>query len=79
MFRLLTSCKHPLQLAYLSYDDFWRLFAHYAFVGIDPAMETNLVEIGKKKVKKCGGLPLAVKSIASLLSHEIGIHSWIEI
>ncbi|KAJ4783217.1 Disease resistance protein (CC-NBS-LRR class) family [Rhynchospora pubera] len=69
----------PLHLAYLSDDKCWLLFTHYAFQGVDPAKRTRLEEVGKEIVKKCGRLPLAVKSIASLLSHEAELQSWIEI
>ncbi|KAJ3682511.1 hypothetical protein LUZ60_015084 [Juncus effusus] len=47
-------------------------------------MQTNChegwkLEIGKQIMKKCGRLPLAVKSIASLLRHEESEESWREI
>ncbi|KAJ1690919.1 hypothetical protein LUZ63_015074 [Rhynchospora breviuscula] len=69
----------PLQLEYLSYDNCWLLFSHYAIQGNDPSNQEELVEIGKKIVKKCNGLPLAVKSIATLLCHEKELQSWVEI
>ncbi|KAJ4788882.1 CC-NBS-LRR disease resistance protein [Rhynchospora pubera] len=69
----------PLQLEYLSYDNCWLLFSHYAIQGNDPSNQEEFVEIGKKIVKKCNGLPLAVKSIASLLGHEKELQSWVEI
>ncbi|KAJ1693571.1 hypothetical protein LUZ63_010269 [Rhynchospora breviuscula] len=69
----------PLLLEYLSDDKCWLLFTKYAFQGIDHANQAELVEIGKEIVKKCRGLPLAVKSIASLLSHEEELQSWMEI
>ncbi|KAJ4781970.1 CC-NBS-LRR disease resistance protein [Rhynchospora pubera] len=69
----------PLQLQYLSYDNCWLLFTHYAFQGNNLCDQKELIEIGKKIVKKCSGLPLAVKSIASLLSNEKELQSWVEI
>ncbi|KAJ1690920.1 hypothetical protein LUZ63_015075 [Rhynchospora breviuscula] len=69
----------PLQLEYLSYDNCWLLFSHYAIRCNDPSNQEELVEIGKKIVKKCNGLPLAVKSIASLLGHDKELRSWVEI
>ncbi|KAJ4788883.1 Disease resistance protein (CC-NBS-LRR class) family [Rhynchospora pubera] len=69
----------PVQLEYLSYDKCCLLFIHYAFQGKDPSDQEELVEIGMEIVKKCRGLPLAVKSIASLLSQEKEHASWMEI
>ncbi|KAJ4808401.1 Disease resistance protein (CC-NBS-LRR class) family [Rhynchospora pubera] len=69
----------PVQLEYLSYDKCCLLFIHYAFQGKDPSDQEELVEIGMEIVKKCSGLPLAVKSIASLLSQEKEHASWMEI
>ncbi|KAI3840142.1 hypothetical protein MKX03_027978 [Papaver bracteatum] len=50
-------------------EDSWSLLCKVAFSssnGICPHLE--LEEMGKKIAKKCGGLPLAVKAIAGLLS-----------
>ncbi|KAJ4779714.1 Disease resistance protein RGA2 [Rhynchospora pubera] len=69
----------PLNLGYLSDDKCWLLFTHYAFQRIDPSNRASFVEIGKKLVEKCNGLPLAVKLIASLLIHEEELQSWIEV
>ncbi|KAJ4814942.1 Disease resistance protein (CC-NBS-LRR class) family [Rhynchospora pubera] len=52
-------------LSYLSEEQTWQLFRHYAFG--ESIQDSNLVEIGKQIIKKCGMLPLAVKSIASVL------------
>ncbi|KAJ4786604.1 Disease resistance protein (CC-NBS-LRR class) family [Rhynchospora pubera] len=70
---------NPLNLGYLSDDKCWLLFTHYAFQRIDPSNRASFVEIGKKLVEKCNGLPLAVKLIASLLIHEEELQSWIEV
>ncbi|KAJ4806631.1 Disease resistance protein (CC-NBS-LRR class) family [Rhynchospora pubera] len=57
----------------------WKLFQHYAFGEVNQNRGSNLVGIGKKIMKKCGMLPLAVKSIGSLLRHEIDKESWKQI
>ncbi|XP_078152914.1 putative disease resistance protein RGA1 [Carex rostrata] len=60
-------------------DSCWQLFQHYAFNGTSDTMPPHLVNMGKDIMRKCGGLPLAVKSIASLLSHETNEEDWREI
>lgn len=40
---------------------------------------SNFTLIGKQIVKKCGGLPLAIKSVASLLRYEENYDGWEEI
>ncbi|XP_078152563.1 putative disease resistance protein RGA3 [Carex rostrata] len=60
-------------------DSCWQLFQHYAFSGTNYTMPPHLVNMGKDIMRKCGGLPLAVKSIASLLSHETNEEDWREI
>jgi hypothetical protein len=38
-----------------------------------------MVEIGKAIVKKCKGLPLAIKRIGSMLRYETNEQSWLEV
>ncbi|KAJ1691071.1 hypothetical protein LUZ63_015226 [Rhynchospora breviuscula] len=66
-------------LDYMSEEQSWQLFQHYAFGEVIQNTDSNLVQIGKKIVKKCGRLPLAVKSIACLMRHEPNEESWREI
>ncbi|XP_030486849.2 putative disease resistance protein RGA3 [Cannabis sativa] len=50
-------------------DECWKIFAEHAFdhVDTDAVVFLELQEIGRQIVKKCKGLPLAVKSMAGLL------------
>ncbi|XP_078153849.1 putative disease resistance protein RGA1 [Carex rostrata] len=57
----------------------WQLFQHYAFSGTTDIVPTHLIDMGREIMRKCGGLPLAVKSIASLLRHETYEECWREI
>ncbi|XP_074291103.1 putative disease resistance protein RGA1 [Silene latifolia] len=62
------------ELRGLSEDDSWHLFERMAF---DPEQRENpdddLVKIGKKIVKKCGYVPLAIRLVGSLLHGETKI------
>ncbi|XP_078153034.1 putative disease resistance protein RGA1 [Carex rostrata] len=71
-----TTCFNPSNL---SKDSCWQLFEHYAFSGTSCTMPKHLVDMGREITIKCGGLPLAVKSIASLLRHETDEEVWREI
>lgn len=56
------------ELKGLTYDECWKLFEEIAFgEGGDGSNSNRLVGIGKEIVKKCGGVPLAVNKLASLL------------
>ncbi|XP_028084984.1 putative disease resistance protein RGA3 [Camellia sinensis] len=54
-------------LAYLSEDDSWSLFKQRAFGNRGREENIQLELIGKDIVKKCGGLPLAIKALGSLM------------
>ncbi|KAG4126968.1 hypothetical protein ERO13_D10G188766v2 [Gossypium hirsutum] len=51
-------------------EDCWSLFVKHALGDTDPDEESNLKRIGKVTVKKCNGLPLAIKTLASMLHSE---------
>lgn len=60
----ITSTVSPYHLHELSQDDSWFLFARHAFDD-DGSSSANgaLEEIGRKTVRKCKGLPLAIKPL----------------
>jgi hypothetical protein len=65
----------PHKLECLSDDDSWELFSEKAFAnGIEEQAE--LVTIGKHIVKKCRGLPLALKAMGGLMSSKQQVHEW---
>ncbi|KAG8371948.1 hypothetical protein BUALT_Bualt12G0015800 [Buddleja alternifolia] len=67
----------PYNIGYLSEDDSWSLFKQRAFIAREE--EENLVEIGKMIVKKCGGVPLAIKALGSLMRFKSHEGEWLAI
>ncbi|PSS12025.1 Disease resistance RPP13-like protein [Actinidia chinensis var. chinensis] len=51
----------------LPYEECWSIFAQHAFQNISTATHRNLESIGQEIVKKCGGLPLAARTLGGLL------------
>uniref|UniRef100_A0A0D9XS96 NB-ARC domain-containing protein n=1 Tax=Leersia perrieri TaxID=77586 RepID=A0A0D9XS96_9ORYZ len=60
----------------LSPDDSWSLFKQSAFLDQENACPANLVEIGMRISKKCKGLPLALKTLGSVLRFETNLMKW---
>ncbi|XP_058108894.1 disease resistance protein RGA2-like [Magnolia sinica] len=58
---------HIYRLPFLSYDDCWLLFSRRALEHRSVEERPELEEVGRKIVKKCGGLPLSVIAIASTM------------
>jgi hypothetical protein len=54
----------------------WSLFAKYAFHEVNLYAYPQLEEIGRQIVKKCKGLPLAIKAIGALLWSNLDIIEW---
>ncbi|RCV38486.1 hypothetical protein SETIT_8G146600v2 [Setaria italica] len=69
----------PLVLCSLSEEHCWLLFQHYAFGDRIIDDESSLLQVGRKIMQKCGGLPLAVKSIGCLLRFKRDMQTWLEI
>jgi GTPase SAR1 family protein len=66
------SCR----LMELPEEDCWSLFAKHAFHNSNSNADGELKVIGRKIIKKCGGLPLAVKTIGALLRCKPGVDEW---
>ncbi|KAL6900674.1 hypothetical protein ACP4OV_005350 [Aristida adscensionis] len=63
------------ELVCLTEDDSWGLFSKKAFSkGVQE--ETGLVAIGKRIIKKCKGLPLALKTMGGLMSSKQQVQEW---
>ncbi|CAI9090344.1 OLC1v1025098C1 [Oldenlandia corymbosa var. corymbosa] len=61
----------------LNDDESWELFCKVAKISTNDE-QLPLVDVGRKIVEKCGGLPLAIKTIAGVLSlnHKKTVAEW---
>ncbi|KAH6759784.1 hypothetical protein C2S51_016733 [Perilla frutescens var. frutescens] len=57
----------------------WSLFVHHAFGNEDSQVYPTLRESGRRIVNKCKGLPLAVKTVASVLVSNLDSDHWNEV
>eukprot|EP00256_Glycine_max_P066894 XP_025981489.1 putative disease resistance RPP13-like protein 1 isoform X2 [Glycine max] len=64
------------KLEQLQEDYCWELFAKHAFRDDNLPRDPVCTDIGKKIVKKCKGLPLALKSMGSLLHNKPFAWEW---
>ncbi|KAL4597177.1 hypothetical protein ACB092_12G216100 [Castanea dentata] len=67
----------PYKLEGLLHQESLSLFIKWAFDEGKERQHTNLVEIGDAIVKKCKGVPLAVKSLGSLLYSKFDERDWL--
>nr|XP_023880114.1 putative disease resistance protein RGA1 [Quercus suber] len=63
----------------LSENDSWSLFTRCAFGMGRPKERSELESIGKEIVKKCGGVPLAIKALGSLMSLKSTESEWLSV
>ncbi|QHN84492.1 Disease resistance protein [Arachis hypogaea] len=66
--------SHDLEC--LSLEDSLSLFIKWAFKEGEEEKHPNLVTIGKEIVRKCRGVPLAIRTLASLLFSKYDINVW---
>ncbi|XWS16260.1 hypothetical protein CRYUN_Cryun34aG0069800 [Craigia yunnanensis] len=64
------------RLGKLSKEECWSLFSRLAFFGRKDKECESLEDIGKKIADKCQGLPLAAKTLGSLLRFKISREQW---
>ncbi|KAG6469922.1 hypothetical protein ZIOFF_070857 [Zingiber officinale] len=65
-------------LGCLPLDLSWDLFQHCAFRE-DSSHPPKLIEIGKRIVQECRGLPIAVKTLGSVLGYQMDKQIWIDV
>ncbi|KAL7204419.1 hypothetical protein ACSBR2_017483 [Camellia fascicularis] len=64
---LIMGATSPYRLKGLSEDDSWSLFKQLAFGRRQLEENQSLVTIGKEILTNCGGVPLAIRTVGSLL------------
>uniref|UniRef100_A0A0E0MFK7 NB-ARC domain-containing protein n=1 Tax=Oryza punctata TaxID=4537 RepID=A0A0E0MFK7_ORYPU len=75
--RLVQTMPH-FTMDHLSHHDSWRLFERTVAVH-ENIIQGNLVDISKKIVQKCDRLPLAIKTLGSMLRYETDERRWIDV
>ncbi|ESW05124.1 hypothetical protein PHAVU_011G154032 [Phaseolus vulgaris] len=68
----------PHELPVLSDNDCWEIFKHRAF-GQNEVEQVGLVSTGKEIVRKCRGVPLAVKAMGGMLSFKREEKEWLSV
>ncbi|XP_031120297.1 putative late blight resistance protein homolog R1A-10 [Ipomoea triloba] len=63
-----SSGKYVLNLPFLNSDESWKLFYEKVCSEEEERLPLELEEVGKRIVRKCNGLPLALVVVAGLLS-----------
>ncbi|KAE8723555.1 Leucine-rich repeat containing protein isoform 2 [Hibiscus syriacus] len=69
----------PIELEGLPHEDCLRLFKKRAFKDGDERRHPNLMRIGDDIVKRCKGVPLAVRTLGSLLYRKTDESYWISV
>ncbi|KAJ8747326.1 hypothetical protein K2173_013130 [Erythroxylum novogranatense] len=70
------SSSSIFRLGELASTECWKLFCKYAFDDENCDDYPHLEEIGQKIVKKCDGLPLAVRVMGGVLRSERNVKDW---
>ena len=73
---LIVKSTELVDLEQLKNKDCWSLFKRLAFHGRNVSEYPKLESIGKNIVDKCGGLPLAVKTLGNLLRKKFTQREW---
>ncbi|KAG5578507.1 hypothetical protein H5410_058641 [Solanum commersonii] len=68
--------KEQISMGILSSEVSWSLFKRHAFEYMDPEEQRELKKVGKQVVAKCKGLPLALKTLAGMLSSKSEVKGW---
>ncbi|KAK7344658.1 hypothetical protein VNO77_14542 [Canavalia gladiata] len=69
----------PYNLSELSNEDSWNLFSKHAFDYGNSSLHRSSEKVGREIVRKCKGLPLAVKTLAGLLRSKSDRQEWYKV
>ncbi|KAH6761158.1 hypothetical protein C2S51_018107 [Perilla frutescens var. frutescens] len=69
-------CQARIAVQKLDEDDAWKLFSETLSLGDEIKLSPQVEEIAKSVAKLCGGLPLAIITVAGSMRGEKSIHSW---
>ncbi|PON96543.1 NB-ARC domain, LRR domain containing protein [Trema orientale] len=72
----ITGTVNPYQLGILDEDRSWSLFKRMAFKHGQEPKNSDKVNIGMEIVKRCGGIPLAIRTIGSMLRFKNSDSEW---
>ncbi|KAL1809377.1 hypothetical protein DCAR_0728908 [Daucus carota subsp. sativus] len=72
-------CSDPYLVKKLTEEDSWELFKQRAFLNGGVLETEAFVALGKRMVGRCGGLPLAIKTLGSLLYSKKSEEEWLKI
>ncbi|XP_074352070.1 putative disease resistance protein RGA3 [Apium graveolens] len=72
-------CSDPYQVQKLSEEDSWELFKHRAFTDGEVLETEAFSTLGRRMVKMCDGLPLAIKTLGGLLYSKKTEQEWLRI
>lgn len=75
----ITQTSHTYQLVGLVEDESWCLFKQKAFANGGATEIGSFVTIGKKLVRRCGGVPLAISALKGLLQSKKSKKEWLSI
>ena len=67
------------ELKGLSHEDCLSLFVKCAFTDGQGKHYPNLVKLGDEIVKRCGGVPLAVRALGGFLFRKVDEHVWVSV
>ncbi|XP_075656990.1 putative disease resistance protein RGA3 [Castanea sativa] len=68
--------SNTIKLNELSEEDCWLVFSKIAFFDKDPQQREELEDFGRQISKKCKGLPLAAKTLGSLMRFKKSREEW---